>query len=209
VRLQSLSHWMCNTGAGGSTAPESFYPLPGMPATPKPRHTYSQFVYASSGVYLMHGSMGSDQHLNDFFGSAYSGASSQRSIFDAASKVWTAVSNPGGVPWSTGRDNAGLQYNSAEDVYMLLGADGRRDLWIYNPATGVWTDLTPSPLPILWPPNGNEDGAYNVAYSEDLNALVRYDERDGSMWLYRHGGGGMPLEGPSRPRRLKGGREEP
>ncbi len=295
VRLESLANWFCNTGNGGSTSPQSFYPIVGLPDTPKPRHTYSQFVYAASSVYLMHGSMGSDQHLHDFwrysylssswsklgdnsdaglpdvpptgvnaswaniydnnllyhppsnslyffhgmtlysnpraihayslgtpgwtmltgvtnmplnfgghgaydsirdrfvfFGSAYSGGSSQLYLYDATSRIWTTMSNPGAVPWPDGRDNAGLQYNSSEDVYMLMGADGRRDLWIYQPVLGVWTDLTPSPLPTEWPPNGNEDSAYNLAFHASLNVLVRYDERDGSMWLYRYVSGSAP-----------------
>jgi hypothetical protein len=68
--------------------------------------------------------------------------------------AWTNLT-PTSLPvaWPEARSTHALAYDAARDqIVLFAGSHTLHDLWEWNPATGVWTNRTPSTLPASWPP---------------------------------------------------------
>jgi hypothetical protein len=77
--------------------------------------------------------------------------------WDGAADTWTNLTPPMPYPanWPGIRSGHGLVYDSDRDKLVMFGGLGGYilldDLWEYDPATGTWTNRTPTPLPAVWP----------------------------------------------------------
>jgi hypothetical protein len=83
--------------------------------------------------------------------------------WDDASGAWTDRT-PDVLPptWPGPGANGEMVYDPDRDRILVASPYTERNLYAWDPSTGTFTDLTPSPLPASWPPVGFGPMAYDA-----------------------------------------------
>jgi hypothetical protein len=130
-------------------------------------------IYLGGGPYVPEGTTAGD----NFF------------IYDVKTARWSRPYPQGSFPVYMGSNGAFFNYDSTNDVAVLLSSWGQQ-IYIYTPDANTWVQL-PSSMPADlrdFIVNGNVSG--NGFYDPVLNAFFLYYARDGAakgtMWAYRY-----------------------
>ncbi len=100
--------------------------------------------------------------------------------WDGATGAWTPLADP--FPVSDSIEQPSVAFDADRDVVWGFGGNDTGtipldDLWSWNVATNVFTDLTPATRPAAWPPARDAEG---IAYDETRGKLVVYGGWAGS-----------------------------
>jgi hypothetical protein len=127
--------------------------------------------------------------------------------WDGAAGAWSNAT-PGTLPaeWPKGRRYHAMARETYRGTFLMFGGAEMQarndnvalaDLWEYDPGTGVWTDLTPDPLPSAWPP---ARFMHAMAFDAERGKLVLFGGTAGAapgapfaglgdLWEYEAGAG--------------------
>jgi chitodextrinase len=114
---------------------------------------------ANNNIYLFGGTLGNGSYTNDLY------------TYNVPSNTWTKLSPGGTLP--SGRQFAGFAYDSADNIFLMVGGDGvagyLNDTWVYDPTADTWSQLSPTQSPAVTP---GSTTFQRLAYDPDDNVFV-------------------------------------